>query len=168
MTKLHYLNLLTALVLLFGMPSCSKDANGDKGKPSTVKITRITINSYPITNGAVPWDDPFLGSATGPDVTWVINGPENFGASVYFADCSGDTLITTTDFPIYMQNPENAHTISLWDKDDLDGSDLGSVDDLMASISFTPWRQEGDEEKDALILNTSTAEIILDVTFLYE
>jgi hypothetical protein len=168
MSNYHYFKFTVFLTILFCLASCKKDENNEKGKPSTVKITRITINSYPVTNGAVPWDDPFIGSATGPDVNWKITGPENFNAGTYFPDCNGDTLITSTNFPIYLQNPESAHTISLWDMDDLDGSDLGSDDDLMVSANFTPWSNEGDEERQALIITSTNTEIILDVIFLYE
>ncbi len=157
--------ILTFPFIFFG---CSKDEDQSKGVPSAVKITRIIINQYPVTSGAVPWDDPFLGSSTGADIYWSISGPESFNSTVYFANCDGDTIATTTDFPIYLQNPETTHTIKLWDMDDIDGSDLGSDNDLMTSISFAAWAKDGDEERQALVLSNSDTEIILDVTYLYE
>lgn len=160
----HAILIIVTSIILNG---CTKDETS-KGKPSAVKITHITINEYPVTNGAIPWDDPFIGSATGPDIYWRITGPETFNSTVYFADCNGDTIGTSTDFPIYLQNPESEHTIQLWDMDDLDGSDLGSDNDLISSIQFTAWKNEGDEERQALVIQSSNTEIILDVTFLYE
>ena len=168
MKNLELIRFSLITMLLFLLVGCSKDEDQSKGVPSAVKITRIIINQYPVTSGAVPWDDPFLGSSTGADIFWSISGPESFNSTVYFPNCDGDTIATTTDFPIYLQNPETLHTIKLWDMDDIDGSDLGSDNDLMVTISFTAWEKDGDEEREALVLSNSDAEIILDVTYLYE
>lgn len=150
------------LACLFG---CTEES---VKRVSTVKITRIVVNEYPLTNGAVPWDDPFIGSATGPDVSWKITGPQTISSGVYFDDTDGDTLIFNISSSVYLDKPSEQYTIQLWDIDDLDGSDLGSSDDLMKSLTFTPWRSEEDEDRDAIIVYDNNAEIIIDIEYLYE
>jgi len=160
--KPKYFAFLYLTILLV---SCSKD---ESKIASTAKITRIQINHYPTTNGAIPWDDPIIGSATGPDVKWRIFDSQNVFNGLYIEDVNGDTLVYTQSLPIYLDNPTQQHTVQLWDVDDIDGSDFGSNDDLMKSLTFTPWSSEDDKDRDALIVYDGNTEIILDVEYLYE
>ena len=68
---------------------------------SSVKINSINVTEYPVTNGAVAWDDPFIGSATGPDIKWRITGPENSVRGTYFENCDRSVLtLSAGGFPI--------------------------------------------------------------------
>jgi hypothetical protein len=135
---------------------------------STVKITNITVTEYPLTNGAVAWDDPFIGSATGPDIRWKITGPENFQSTVYFENCDGSELTYTAGgLPIYLNQPLQEYTLELWDIDDLDGSDLGSVDDLMSSITFLPWIA-GATGTEVLELSNTQMTVQIEFTYMFE
>jgi hypothetical protein len=158
--KLLYLSFL---IIFLG---CTKDK--ESKDVSAIRITKIQLQSYPVTNGAVPWDDPFLGSATGPDITWRISGPESFDSGFFAQDANGSAIVYTNGLPITLNSPKSQYTIQFWDIDDIDASDLASDDDLIISASFTPWVNEGDEERDAIVLNTGNTEIIIDVDYLFE
>lgn len=135
---------------------------------STVKINSITITEYPLTNGAVAWDDPFIGSATGPDIQWKLTGPENFASTVYFENCDGSTLTYTAGgLPIYLNHPLQEYNLELWDIDDLDGSDLGSVDDLMSSLTFLPWIA-GATGTEVLELSNTQMTVQIEFTYMFQ
>jgi hypothetical protein len=135
---------------------------------STVKINSITVTEYPLTNGAVAWDDPFIGSATGPDIQWRLTGPENSASTIYFENCDGSSLAYTAGgLPIYLNHPLQEYTLELWDIDDLDGSDLGSVDDLMSSITFLPWIA-GATGTETLELSNSQMTVQIEFTYMFE
>ena len=158
---------LTILTLILLLTGCTKDSEDTK-TVSGLRITKIQINSYPVTNGAVPWDDPFIGSATGPDVTWKITGQEVFESGYMAQDADGSGITFSNGLPIILNKPKSQYTIAFWDLDDIDSSDLASEDDLMFSASFTHWTSEADEERNAIILNVNDAEIIIDVVYLFE
>ena len=109
---------------------------------SAIKVNKITILEYPMLTSGAPWDDPFLGSATGPDIYWTIVGPDNYTGN-YFTNCSGDALeYNTTNnggLPVYLNSPNSTYTLYIYDKDDLDGSDLASGDDLLAAVTIDPY-----------------------------
>ena len=135
---------------------------------STVKISNITLTEYPLTNGAVAWDDPIIGSATGADIRWKITGPENFESTVYFENCDGSTLVFNTGgLPIYLNHPLQEYTFEIWDKDALDGSDIGSVDDLMSSITFLPWIA-GAVGTETLELSNPQMTVQIEFTYMFQ
>ena len=135
---------------------------------STVKINSITITEYPLTNGAVAWDDPFIGSATGPDIQWRISGPENMASTTYFENCDGSTLTYTAGgLPVYLNQPLQEYTLEIWDLDDLDGSDLGSVDDLMSSVTFLPWIA-GATGTETLELTNGPMTVQIEFTYIFQ
>lgn len=155
--------LLLALPLLL-LFSCAEE----KQEISAVKINSITVIDYPITQGATAWDDPFIGSATPPDITWRITGAQNLDGGIYFPDVAGETLLFDNDqFPLFLDSPTRTYTLSLWDVDDLDSSDLGSEDDQMASINFVPF-SEGAEGTETLEISSGGATIQLNVTYVFE
>lgn len=109
---------------------------------SAIKVNKITILEYPMLTSGTPWDDPFLGSATGPDIYWTIVGPDNY-TGTYFADCSGQALeynnTNNGGLPVFLNSPNSTYTLYIYDKDGLDGSDLGSGDDLLAAVTVDPY-----------------------------
>ncbi|MEN9640109.1 MAG: hypothetical protein RLZZ262_1978 [Bacteroidota bacterium] len=160
--KIYKLLLLSILACSIG---CTKDSDKEV---STVKIKRITINEYPVTNGAVAWDDPVVGSSTGADISWEITGPQNFSSSTYWQNAGGTTVTFTLSTAVYLDKPKEQYTLLLWDLDDLDSSDLGSADDLMKSLTFTPWKTDGDEDRDNITIYDNNTEIVIDVEYLFE
>lgn len=163
MKKLFILSFFIVLLTA----GCTKESEKKK-TVSAVRITGIHLNTYPVTNGGVPWDDPFLGSATGPDITWAIRGPENFDSGYMAQNADGTAIQFTNGLPINLNKPKDQYVIEFWDLDDLDASDFASEDDLMFSTAFTAWTSEADEERDALILYINNAEIVIDVDYLFE
>lgn len=153
-----------SLLLLF--TSCKKES--EQLELSSVKITKIIINEYPVTNGGVPWDDPFIGTATGPDVTWKISGPQLIESSTYFEDTNGGELEFSSDFPAYISVPESVYSIQLFDIDDLDSSDLGSSDDLMVEIPWKPSSTSSGAGTEWINVTGTNTSIDIQVTYLYE
>lgn len=135
---------------------------------TAVRINRIIVHEYPVTNGAVPWDDPVIGSSTGPDLMWKITGPENRNSSIYFADADGSALTFTSGFPVTLNRPTSTYYLELWDVDDLDGSDFGSVDDLMVSIPWKPFTDNGESGTEWIELTSSNTVVDVQVTYLFE
>lgn len=151
-----------AAMLLFG---CTKE---EANTISAVRINKITVIDYPITNGAVPWDDPIIGSSTGADVSWSISGPQSFTSAIYFPDASGASLeFTGNGFPISLNSPQGTYTIQLIDIDDLDGSDFASSDDVMGSFSFVPY-SPGSKGSEIIEYTENDITVQLDVTYLFE
>ncbi|MFN9800014.1 MAG: hypothetical protein ACK54P_08365, partial [Bacteroidota bacterium] len=87
---------------------------------------------------------PLFGSATGPDVLWQITGPQTIWSSVYFPNTDAGVLEFTEGFPVFLNDPEATYQVKLWDKDDLDVSDLASSDDEMVSIAWQPFTNSGE------------------------
>lgn len=133
-------------VCLFGQCECPAGFNGvdcsELDLNLYLTIQTITISSYPVTDGGTPWDDPFFGSSSSADVQWRINGPGNNDAQGgYFSNASGNSIFYDgIGLPVTIapNNLNDTYVFQVWDVDDLDGSDFGSADDLMASISFVP------------------------------
>lgn len=154
------------LSLLFLFTSCEKES--EELTLSSVKITKIIVNEYPITNGGVPWDDPFIGSATGPDITWKISGPQLLESTTYFGDASGNAIEFSSDFPAYISVPESVYSIQLFDIDDLDSSDLASNDDLMVEIPWKPSSTSSGAGTEWINVTGVNTSIDIQVTYLYE
>jgi hypothetical protein len=152
------------LVSAFSLAGCREDEK----ELSAVKINRITVLEYPVTNGGVPWDDPLIGSATGPDVTWKISGPENKASGVYFEDADGSPLAFETGFPVILNSPGSTHYLELWDVDDLDGSDIGSADDKMVSIAWKPYTGNGESGTEWVEITGPNAVVNIQVTYMFE
>lgn len=105
---------------------------------SAIKVNKITILEYPMLTSGTPWDDPFLGSATGPDIYWTIEGADNY-SGYYISNCEGQQLEYTGGLPVFLNSPNSTYTLYIYDKDGLDGSDLGSGDDLLAAVTVDPY-----------------------------
>lgn len=156
------LPFITTVILLSG---CEKEK---ASTISAVKINKITVIDYPITNGAVPWDDPVIGSSTGADLTWKLTGPQTFNSSIYFGNVSGENLeFNGNDFPINLNSPQGTYTLSLYDLDDLDGSDFASNDDLMGRFSFIPY-SPGSKGTETIEYSEDGITVQLNVTYLFE
>jgi hypothetical protein len=80
----------------------------------------------------------------------------------------GTAIQFTNGLPISLNKPKDQYVIEFWDLDDIDASDFASEDDPMFSTTFTAWTSEADEERDALVLYTNNAEIVIDIDYLFE
>lgn len=168
MKKLFY---LMGAIAFFSMSSCvdsTEDPIIVDPEISSVKITKITIVDFPFTNGGTAWDDPLIGSSTGADVQWKITGPQTFASSDYFPDCDGSILeFNGGTLPIFLDQPNSTYTLELWDIDDLGSSDWGSTDDLLSSISFTPF-SVGATGTEILEFSNAEMTVQLELTYLFE
>lgn len=155
------------LLFFFTLTACIEEAVVVK-EVSAVRVNSLTIISYPVTNGGVPWDDPFFGSATGADLSWSITGAQNFTSTTYFPDADGTPVIFQgEEFPLFLNNPRSSYTLRLIDIDDLDASDLLSEDDIMAELVFTPY-SEGNEGDLTLEFSSGSTTVQLAVTYLFD
>lgn len=138
---------------------------------TAVRINKIKIISYPILTGGSSWDDPLIGSTSGPDVSWAITGHENYSALAHFTDCTGSVLeFTTTNnttLPVFLNDPNGTYVLSIYDIDGLDGSDFASSDDLMAAVSFTPY-SSGDTGTIYAQFEDSDLKVQIEFTYLFE
>lgn len=161
MKKLIY---FFALSIIFF--SCEKE---DVKEISAVRISKIVVVDYPVTNGAVPWDDPFIGSATGPDVSWKIRGSQTFTSATYLPDANGENSIEYSGqgFPITLNSPKGTYSFDIIDLDDLDGSDFGSTDDVMATINFTPYSANS-TGTEIVEFSSGNATVQFEFTYLFE
>lgn len=160
------LQLIVSLFFLT-LTSCVEEAIVVE-EVSAVRVNSLTVISYPVTNGGVSWDDPFLGAATGADLSWSIAGPQNFTSTTYFPDADGTPVIFQGDeFPLFLNNPRSSYTLRLIDLDDLDASDLLSEDDIMAELVFVPY-SEGSEGDLTLEYSSGSTTVQLDVTYLFD
>ncbi|MDG1064053.1 MAG: hypothetical protein P8O93_06360 [Flavobacteriaceae bacterium] len=74
---------------------------------------------------------------SGPDVYWTITGPQENSSSMWFKDVMIDEVIFTgSDFPIELPNDGESYNLSFYNKNNLDDTDSGQVDELIASKSF--------------------------------
>jgi hypothetical protein len=162
---MRYYNLIIIALLMAGFTSCKEEA---PAVPSSIKISQIIVHEYPVTSGAVPWDDPIIGSSTGPDVFWKITGPQSVESDVYFGDVNGEELVFDTGFPDYLNRPESTYYFELWDKDDIDGSDLGSTDDKIVSIGWKPYTGNGESGTEWVELVGPGVVADVKVTYLFE
>jgi len=158
--------LVAALfAVFFSVTSCEKE---ETGPPDSMRINKIYITEYPITNGGVPWDDPFIGSATPPDISWTITGPQSFNANSMLQDADGVSIEFTNGLPIFLTELESTYAFRVWDIDDLDGSDLGSNDDEIGAIGFIPWANDGDEDRTTIYLEGDGCSVQMEVSYLRE
>jgi len=74
---------------------------------------------------------------------------------------------TAGGLPIYLNQPLQEYTLEIWDLDDLDGSDLGSVDDLMSSITFLPWIA-GATGTETLELTNGSMTVQIEFTYMFQ
>ena len=139
---------------------------------TAVRINKIKIVNYPILTGGSSWDDPLIGSTSGPDVSWSISGSDNYSSTAYFTDCTGSVLeFTTTNnsssLPVFLNDPNGTYTLSIRDVDGLDGSDFASSDDVMAELSFIPFTT-GDTGTIYTELEDSDLKVQIEFTYLFE
>jgi hypothetical protein len=158
--------LTLLIVFAIILSSCAKE---DTKEISAVRISKIVIVDYPVTNGAIPWDDPFIGSATGPDVSWKIRGSQTFTSATYLPDANGENSIEYSGqgFPITLNSPKGTYSFDIIDLDDLDGSDLGSIDDVMATINFTPYSANS-TGTEIVEFSSGNATVQFEFTYLFE
>ena len=163
MNKNFYLLALASILL-----SGCEDEEVIPPVPSGIRINEIIVYEYPVTDGGIPWDDPLFGSATGPDVLWQITGPQTIWSSVYFPNSDGGVLEFTEGFPVFLNDPEATYQVKLWDKDDLDVSDLASSDDEMVSIAWQPFTNSGETGTEWIELTSGNTVMDIQVTYLFE
>ncbi|HLG35835.1 MAG TPA: calcium-binding EGF-like domain-containing protein, partial [Bacteroidia bacterium] len=153
--------LLTLSVILLSFSTCKKDskdpcenihclnggscANGicncppgytgsDCGTlmtPSSVTVSKIILNSYPVLG---------YDFSNGPDVFLSIN-PGAGASDVQFTgittDATGSAITFTNNFPYTFSSPSTNYTIGVWDYDTPD------PDDIMDAVYFTPNNYSG-------------------------
>ena len=117
----------------------NSDANVDDGTceypPSALKLTRISINSMPMTNNGSNWDVGAFGLEY-PDVFYVLKQ----GGGDIVSSSSQDNIATfpilfTENLPYTINDLSQEYTIELYDNDQIAG--IGG-NELIGSCSFTP------------------------------
>ena len=130
--------------------------------PSKLKLTRITVNSMPMTNNGSDWDIGILG-AENPDVFYVLKqGNGDISSSNSKDNIESFPILFTENLPYTINNLSQEYTIELYDSDQIAG--LGE-NEFIGSCSFTPNEYitiEGDEIN---IIN-SGVDMTLDVEWL--
>ena len=130
--------------------------------PSELKLTRITVNSMPMTNNGSDWDIGILG-AENPDVFYVLKqGNGDISSSTSKDNIESLPILFTENLPYTINNLSQEYTIELYDSDQIAG--LGE-NEFIGSCSFTPNEYitiEGDEIN---IIN-SGVDMTLDVEWL--
>lgn len=139
---------------------------------TAIRVNKIKIINYPILTGSSAWDDPLIGSTSGPDIAWSISGSDNYSTTTHFTDCTGNVIeFTTTNnsstLPVFLNDPNGTYTLGIWDIDGLDGSDFASTDDLMAEVTFTPY-SSGDTGTMYGEFEDSDLKIQIEFTYLFE
>jgi len=122
----------------FGSNCASLDLN------VSITIKSIVISNYPQTFNGNAWDDPILGTSTPPDIQWIFTRPN--GNSIYgsYALNANGTAITYPEssdglpFTILSPDVDEVNTLSIYDVDDIDSSDLGSANDFMGGYDWVP------------------------------
>lgn len=148
-------------ILIVVFTSCEKT---NPNAPNGLLIHEIKVVKYPEFDGSDAWDDPLFGATTKPDPYLIVFADDTV-ASAYFNDQANEELLYTFSPPIRISTPEDQHYIQLWDKDDLNWSDSGSLDDFMDGLTFIPWQIEGDEKKTGLELENSLVRFEVEVEF---
>jgi len=117
----------------------NSDANVDDGTceypPYALKLTRISINSMPMTNNGSNWDVGAFGLEY-PDVFYVLKQ----GGGDIVSSSSQDNIATfpilfTENLPYTINDLSQEYTIELYDNDQIAG--IGG-NELIGSCSFTP------------------------------
>lgn len=130
MTRLTPFFLLFIAFIVFS--GCGKE-----DEVSSVVVTSIILNDYPMLNGSEPWDTTATGLFSGPDIYWSISGPEDFISSNYIIDATGEMIeFNGSDFPIELTKPDETYTLEIFNKNDLDDTDQAEADELMISGSL--------------------------------
>ncbi len=128
-----FINLVIALISIAVIFGCSKDSESAQ----TIILDGIAVVGVPATNDGEPWDISIEGVVSGPDVYWTITGPQEYSSSTWFKDVIIDEVIFTgSDFPIELPNDGETYTLSFYNKNNLDDTDSGQDDELIASKSF--------------------------------
>mmetsp|Transcript_16905 Transcript_16905/g.25823 ORF Transcript_16905/g.25823 Transcript_16905/m.25823 type:complete len:207 (+) Transcript_16905:16-636(+) len=110
----------------------------------SITIHSISVSNYPQTDNGNAWDDPIIGTSTPPDIQWRFTRANNSVISgAYFSDATSSTLTfpsSSTNLPLTILSPDvdEVNTLTIWDVDDLDGSDFGSSDDFMGGYDWVP------------------------------
>ena len=117
----------------------NSDANVDDGTceypPYALKLTRISINSMPMTNNGSSWDVGILGSEN-PDVFYVLKqGNGDISSSSSQDNISTFPISFTEGLPYTTNNLSQEYTIELYDNDQIAG--VGE-NELIGSCSFIP------------------------------
>jgi len=103
--------------------------------PSALQLTRITVNSMPMTNNGSNWDVGILG-AENPDVFYVLKqGNGDISSSSSQDNIDACPISFTEGLPYTITNFSEEYTIELYDNDQIAG--IGG-NELMGSCSFTP------------------------------
>ena len=130
---------------------------GTELTPTSVIITGITVNDYPMTDGGAGWD-----LSSGPELYVSLNSGTTANTSDfttgYYQDVSGQSLTFSSDFPVTIPSPSSSYTVGLWDYDTVD------ADDFMAGIYFTPNSYKSGFPS-TITLSTSSMEVVMSVTW---
>ena len=103
--------------------------------PSALQLTRITVNSMPMTNNGSNWDVGILG-AENPDVFYVLKqGNGDISSSSSQDNIESFPILFTENLPYTINNLSQEYTIELYDSDQIAG--LGE-NEFIGSCSFTP------------------------------
>ena len=129
--------------------------------PSALTLSRITINSMPMTNNGSNWDVGAFGLEY-PDVFYVLKQ----GLGDVVSSSSQDNIATfpilfTESLPYVINNLSQEYTIELYDSDQIAG--IGE-NELIGSCSFIP--NEYIMGNDEINVNNSGVDMTLDVEWI--
>ena len=129
---------------------------------SELKLTRITVNSMPMTNNGSDWDIGILG-AENPDVFYVLKqGNGDISSSTSKDNIESLPILFTENLPYTINNLSQEYTIELYDSDQIAG--LGE-NEFIGSCSFTPNEYIAIGGDEINIIN-SGVDMTLDVEWL--
>ncbi|MBT3611806.1 MAG: hypothetical protein HN522_02535 [Flavobacteriales bacterium] len=129
---------------------------------SELKLTKIIVNSMPMTNNGSDWDVGILGSEN-PDVFYVLKqGGGDISSSSSQDNISTFPISFTENLPYTINNLSQEYTIELYDSDQIAG--LGE-NEFIGSCSFTPneYITVGGDE---INITSSGVDMTLDVEWL--
>ena len=130
--------------------------------PSELKLTRITVNSMPMTNNGSNWDIGLFGSEN-PDVFYVLKQ----GAGDIISSSSQDNIESfpiffTESLPYIITNLSEEYTIEIYDNDQIGG--VGE-NELIGPCSFIP-NESISNGGDEINITSNGIDMTLDIEWL--
>lgn len=132
--------------------------------PSKIKITKITVKSFPMTNGGFDWDSVIDGGADIDVRLFDSNELPVFISDNYYPDATtGNDYSFTPPQPIVITNMNQMYFLELYDYDGNDS--VANEDDFMGSSAFFPYSSTSGFPETKLLTN---GQLEFELTLEYE